>query len=471
MYKERQAIVVTDLGFGDAGKGTIVDYLTRRYSAHTVVRYNGGPQAAHTVVCSDGRYHTFSQFVSGMFVPETQTLLSRFMLINPLNMLKEARHLQACGVPNALQRVQIDRRALVITPFQRAMNRLREIARAGERHGSCGEGVGECMADSLNYGYDLLCAGDLAERDTIRRKLQFMRAAKLEELAALQDCLPQTEDVQRECAIFHDSDYLEVCQDVYLHFSDCVDIIDETAVRALFAQPGTLIFEGAQGILLDENYGFAPYTTWSTTTCANADELLEEHDYAGQIIRLGVMRTYATRHGAGPFPTADHALASLLPEPHNPWNSWQREFRVGHSDLVMTRYSRDIAGNLDCVAITHADRLADLPEWRVCTAYRYRGESVDLSPYFEHSADNIHALRIQRPPNLGHQEQLTHLLQSCVPAYHVLAPADGPRFTSGEQAACLSWFEEALSLPITITSYGPTAEDKEFCQKLGLALS
>ncbi|HET8846443.1 MAG TPA: adenylosuccinate synthetase, partial [Ktedonobacteraceae bacterium] len=163
MQKQQLAIFITDLGFGDAGKGTITDFLARRFSAHTVVRYNGGPQAAHNVVCPDGRHHTFSQFSSGMFLPGTRTLLSRFMLINPLNMLKESRHLNAYGISDALQRVQIDRRALVITPFQRAMNRLREIARADSRHGSCGEGVGECMADSLQYGREMLFTGDLAD--------------------------------------------------------------------------------------------------------------------------------------------------------------------------------------------------------------------------------------------------------------------------------------------------------------------
>src|SRR5579884_2426180 len=98
----RRAICIADLGFGDAGKGTITDYLCRRLNAHTVVRYNGGPQAAHTVVTSDGRYHTFSQFGSGTLVPNVKTLLSRFMLINPLHMLKEERHLRELGVTDAL---------------------------------------------------------------------------------------------------------------------------------------------------------------------------------------------------------------------------------------------------------------------------------------------------------------------------------------------------------------------------------
>lgn len=460
MQQKKQAILLADLGFGDAGKGTITDFLTRRCAARTIVRYNGGPQAAHNVVCADGRHHTFSQFASGMFLPGTSTLLSRFMLLNPLNMLKEARHLHSCGIPDALQRVQIDRRALVITPFQRAINRLREVARASQRHGSCGEGVGECMADALAYGDDVLRVGDLCTRATLARKLLFLREAKRQDFAALLPFLPQTAEVQQECAVFTDPACLEDCIDVYHYFAQGVEIMDERGMRALFAQPGTLLFEGAQGVLLDENYGFAPYTTWSTTTFANAETLVRENDYQGEVIRLGITRTYTTRHGAGPFPTEDQTLAAVLPEPHNSWNDWQRDFRVGHYDFVATRYARDVVGKLDYLAVTHADRLASLPEWRVCTAYHYQGEQTDLSTCFQHTEKQIHALRVQRPPDLAHQEQLTHLLQHCTPAYQTFSHGSRAPITSEEQASCFARIEKALSTPIAITSYGPTAEDK-----------
>lgn len=455
MSKEKQAIVVADLGFGDAGKGTIVDFLTRSSAARTIVRYNGGPQAAHNVVCADGRHHTFSQFASGMFWPGTRTLLSRFMLINPLNMLKEARHLEAVGVPGALQRVQIDRRTLVITPFQRALNRLREIARADQRHGSCGEGIGECMADALADESAALRAGDLADRAALFQKLRRAREAKESDYAELAPFLPRTEVVRQECQVFTDPTYLEACADVYHFFAQTVEMIDENGLRELFEQAGTLIFEGAQGILLDENYGFAPYTTWSTTTFANAEELARENDYTGKVIRLGVTRSYTTRHGAGPFPGEEPALTSVLPEPHNTWNDWQREFRVGYYDLVATRYALEVAGKLDYLAITHADRLAHLPAWRVCTGYDYQGAETDLPDYFQHSGKQINALRVRRPPDLAYQEQLTRRLQACRPVYQAFASSP-----TADHHAYLSFIAEQLSTPLAIISSGPTADDK-----------
>jgi adenylosuccinate synthase len=129
---ERQAVIVTDLGYGDAGKETMVDYLVRQGpedESAVVVRYNGGPQAAHNVVTADGRRHTFAQFGSGSFVPGAQTHLSRFMLINPLNMEPEAEHLQRLGVTDVWERLSVDEDAIVITPWQVAANQLRELAR------------------------------------------------------------------------------------------------------------------------------------------------------------------------------------------------------------------------------------------------------------------------------------------------------------------------------------------------------
>ncbi|HLZ56326.1 MAG TPA: adenylosuccinate synthetase [Ktedonosporobacter sp.] len=463
MSQKKQAIFIADLGFGDAGKGTITDFLTRELSAHTIVRYNGGPQAAHNVVTPDGRHHTFSQFGSGMFLPGTKTLLSRFMLINPLNMLKEARHLSALGISDALARTQIDRRALVITPFQKALNRLREVARGADRHGSCGEGVGECMADHLAHGNVVLFAGDLRDRTTIAQKLRLLRDVKYAELEALCQYLPDTEQVRQERAIFTATGYLEDCIDVYRYFAGQVEVVDEAAIRAIFAQPGAMLLEGAQGVLLDENYGFAPYTTWSTTTFANADSLVQEHHYSGEVIKLGVLRTYATRHGAGPFPTEDPALTRTLPDQHNAWNAWQQTFRVGHLDLVATRYAIDVLGQLDCLVLTHLDRLEMLPEWKICTAYHYQGEEDDLSPYFEQVAGRLTTIKVRHPIDLAHQEQLTRKLWSCAPHYLELPPQ---WLSQVDLATYLPLLEEQLSAPIAILSYGPTATDKQCLRAL-----
>ena len=140
------SIIVVDLGYGDAGKGTVADWLCSPASGRqisTVIRFNGGAQAAHNVVTADGRHHTFAQFGSGSFTPGVRTHLSRFVLVDPLALAAEAAHLAAAGVGDALDRLTIDRDALLTTPYHRAANRAREIARGPGRHCSCGMGIGE----------------------------------------------------------------------------------------------------------------------------------------------------------------------------------------------------------------------------------------------------------------------------------------------------------------------------------------
>src|SRR5579862_8351378 len=136
-----QAILITDLGFGDSGKGTLIDALARRQNARMVVRFNGGAQAGHTVVEAGGRQHVFHQFGSGTLLPGVETYLSRFVLFNPLALFWEEQSLRGLGVTDAYQRLYVDERALLTTPYHVLANRLREYARGARRHGSCGLGI------------------------------------------------------------------------------------------------------------------------------------------------------------------------------------------------------------------------------------------------------------------------------------------------------------------------------------------
>ncbi|HLV97976.1 MAG TPA: adenylosuccinate synthetase [Ktedonobacterales bacterium] len=460
--RERQALLIADLSYGDAGKGSLVDYLTRLHGAHSVVRYNGGAQAAHNVVDNDGRHHTFAQFGSGMFTPGVRTHLSRFMLVNPLNMLKEEQHLSSIGITDAFQRTSIDEDALIITPFQQAANRLQELARDEHRHGSCGMGIGETMADFLAYGSQVLFARDLPHRSTVRTKLRFLHDMKLGQLEQIRDQIPDSEQATQELRILHDPEVIEDCVDFYHYFAGLAAIVPERYFSQLLAQPGTIIFEGAQGILLDEWYGFHPYTTWSTTTLKNAEQLLAEEDYAAEITRIGVMRAYATRHGLGPFVTEDAQLSCALPDAHNENNLWQRQFRVGYLDLVATRYALAIAGLVDYLAVTNLDRLAQLPAWNVCDAYTCHGSTEEtLSDYFVMQGASITQIKPPQHPDLARQERLTQLLWHCRPSYHTVHPRKGPGGDVREaRDVYLAHIEQSLQRPIAVTSYGPTASQK-----------
>lgn len=445
--RAQTAIIVADLTYGDAGKGSIIDFLTRQYTAALVVRYNGGAQAAHNVVTSDGRHHTFAQFGSGMFLPKTKTLLSRFMILDPLAMLNEAEHLQKIGVETPFQRTIIDRRAPIITPFHQAANRLKELARGDNRHGSCGMGVGETVADHLQYADKMLFAGDLCDEALTSQKLGFIKDLKRVQIEAMDDQIPSTKVAKELRAIFEDTELIDACTGVYRYFANVVEIADENGIKSVLLSAKILVFEGAQGVLLDEDYGFHPYTTWSKTTFANANTLLDEIGFSGNIIRLGVTRAYTTRHGAGPFVTEDASLN--VADHHNLTNEWQHDFRVGYLDLVALKYALDVAGDVDCLVVTNFDRLDEFPTLQICNAYHYDGDPSDLAPYFEHDGHVISRINVHRPPTLDHQKRLTELLFNCSPYYEPISKCN-----------YLKHIEENLGYPIGITSHGPTAKDK-----------
>lgn len=418
-------VIVADLGYGDAGKGTVVDWLCSPAAGpgarpRTVVRFNGGAQAAHNVVTPDGRHHTFAQFGSGMFTPGVRTHLSRFVLVDPLALAAEAGHLEQAGVADALGRLTVDRDALLATPYHRAANQARERSRPpGQRHGSCGMGIGETASYALAFPADAPRAGDCERPRTLERKLRLLRAW----LAAHWEPadLPALPDVPS-------------LADAYRAFAERVALTGEDYLTRLLRQ-GPAVFEGAQGVLLDEWHGFHPYTTWSTTTFANAAELLAQ---AGQsAVRLGVTRCYLTRHGPGPLVTQDPTLE--LRERHNMHNEWQGAFRLGHFDAVALRYAIEVSGGVDCVALTHLDA-ADRASLRACDRYLLDG----------HVAGRLTA---GPPGDLDRQAALTQRLLRTTPSY---LPASAVRRADWPDLA-----SQLLGAPVTLTSHGPTALDKQ----------
>jgi adenylosuccinate synthase len=452
--KESSIILVADLGFGDAGKGSIVDALTRKTNAHCVVRYNGGAQAAHNVITPDGRHHTFAQFGSGTFIPGTQTHLSRFMMVHPLAMLAEERHLQSFGVSNAFPRTSIDRQALITTPFHQSANRLKETALGDGRHGSCGMGIGETMSDWLAHGSSVLFAGDLDSRETIIKKLTFLRETKMAQLEGLVAQIPHTDAARRELEIFSDPKVIPAIADIYVHFATLVKLVEPGYLAVILNQRGTTIFEGAQGVLLDEWWGFYPYNTWSTLTFANADTLLRENNFGGKTFKLGLTRAYATRHGAGPFVTEDEQLTAKIQDSHNENNPWQRQFRVGYLDFVALRYALKVIGPIDGLAVTNLDRLDEIPQWRFCDSYRYSNEQNQAAEFFDFRSQQICDIKIPSDPtDLAKQEALTRTLMEMQPVYEDCQK---------DKNAYLRLVSEKLEAPIAMTSFGPTAQEKHY---------
>jgi adenylosuccinate synthase len=455
---QKGAVIVADLGFGDAGKGTMVDYLARQAESAVVVRYNGGPQAAHNVVTMDGRQHTFAQMGSGTFVPGVKTHLSRFMLVNPFNLDREIEYLARLGVADCWERLSIDAGALVITPWHIAANRLREMARGNGRHGSCGQGIGETQWDAIEHPDQAVYARDLASPAALWRKLEWIQGYKYEQIKALS--FEKTSEAEHELRVF-DPEFVKLCTDFYGWFADQAKIVDAGYLGQLLDSHQKAIFEGAQGVLLDEWFGFHPYTTWSTTTLENAETLLFEQGYDEAVTRLGVIRGYGVRHGPGPFPTEDAGLTHEIPDYHNETNRWQREFRVGHLDLVATRYAIDVCQGIDALAVTNIDRMANHRGWKVATAYRPHAAD-DAHKHLVMAGNLAKGIRLGVKDNLDYQEAITNLLTRSAAVYQGVETPSGHGILSTEEdiEAYLDVVADGLNTPITHLSLGPTAEHK-----------
>lgn len=456
MSPSRAAHIVVDLGFGDAGKGTLTDWLVRRHGAGLVVRFNGGAQAGHNVVTDDGRHHTFSQFGAGTFVPGVRTHLARTTVVHPLALLVEARYLAERGAPDALARTTVSEGARLITPFHQAANRLRELARGAGRHGTCGVGVGETVRDALAYPDGALHAGDLTRPSVLVRKAAAAQERLRSELSEVRRAASPHPQAASELALLEAPDVPSRWADAVQALRPRERVVGDGWLAARLRE-GSTVFEGAQGVLLDEWRGFHPHTTWSTCTFDLALVLLREADFDGAIHRLGVLRAYATRHGEGPFPTEEPALASAVPEPHNDAAGWQGGFRVGSFDAVLARYALAACGGVDALALTHLDRLA--ARWPVCEAYQAPAEDAEGGPLVQDAADTarVTALRLGPYRDLAYQERLTRVLATSQPVREALdlgAPPDGraERF--------IAWVESTLGVRVTVTSHGPAARHK-----------
>jgi adenylosuccinate synthase len=340
----RTARVVIGAGYGDEGKGLISDALAASAGADaTVIRFNGGAQAGHTVTLDDGRRHVFHHVGSGAFAG-APTYLSRFFVANPILLAEELGELAALG---AHPRVAIDPAAPVTTPYDMMINQIAEQARGGGRHGSCGLGFGETVERAMHPQF-ALTAGMLERPTEVRALLLRIRSDWVPGRLAALGVAPSEADR----ALIASDAILERWLEDAAAFLAAV-----TLGRADMLRPATsLVFEGAQGLMLDQHRGAFPHVTRSNTGLRNVLALAPEMG-VGRLDITYVTRAYTTRHGAGPL-AHERAQAphDRTAEETNIPNPWQGSLRYGVLDLSVLQ--RAIAADLSDaagagVAISH----------------------------------------------------------------------------------------------------------------------
>lgn len=285
-----QAQVVLGAAFGDEGKGLVTDYLcSQAHPPPLVVRFNGGAQAAHTVQNPEGLRHVFRHIGSGALIG-SPTFLSEFFIINPMDFMFEVEHLIKLHQP---PRVLVHPDSLVTTPYDMMINMILEEQRGANKHGSCGLGINETVERSQHKDY-MITVKDLFSRQFLFSKLEKIREVWLPK--RLKACGITQLDATWQPLI--------AAKNILLKFLESVEYFKqkiEVAQNSVLQEWEQCMFEGAQGLLLDQNSRFFPYVTRSNTGIKNVLSLLENQNIDSLNIYY-VTRAYLTRHGAGPLP-------------------------------------------------------------------------------------------------------------------------------------------------------------------------
>ncbi|AFC86848.1 adenylosuccinate synthase [Frateuria aurantia] len=357
-----KSVVILGAQWGDEGKGKIVDLLTERVSA--VARFQGGHNAGHTLVIK-GKKTVLRLIPSGILREDAQCLIGNGVVLSPAALMQEVGELEANGV-DVRSRLRVSPATPLIMPYHIAVDKAREIAAGGKAIGTTGRGIGPAYEDKVARRSirvaDLMYPNELPEK--IRTAVDYHNFILTQWLKA--------EPV----------DYQTVLDEALQWGEYLRPLVDDVAtiLHDVRKEGGNILFEGAQGTLLDIDHGTYPYVTSSNTTVGGA--LAGTGVGAGDIdYVLGICKAYATRVGGGPFPTELHdEMGETIRKKGNEFGAVTgRPRRCGWIDLVALKRAVQING-INGLAITKLDVLDGLPSIKVCIAYEYRGKRRDLAP-------------------------------------------------------------------------------------------
>lgn len=364
--------VIVGAQWGDEGKGKITDLLAE--GADVVVRYQGGSNAGHTVV-AEGHRLKMHLIPSGILYPRVLCIMADGMVVDPEVLLEELRGLEERGI-SLTQRLRISRNAHVIFSYHRRLDQLEEERKGGAKIGTTLRGIGPAYADkSARWG---LRMGDLCSPERLRglltERVRFYNRLFVQVYGA--EPLPEEETVER---------YVEYGRRLEPFVANTTALLQRA-----YREGKRILFEGAQGTLLDLDYGSYPFVTSSHTVAAGACLGTGIPPQAVQEV-IGVSKAYTTRVGSGPFPTELHdALGDHIREAGAEFGTTTgRPRRCGWLDGVLLRYAALVNG-LTALAIMKLDVLSGLPTLRLAVAYECNGRRV---PPEEVEVDQLHKYR------------------------------------------------------------------------------
>ena len=425
----RKADILLGLQWGDEGKGKMVDVLTPKYDI--VARFQGGPNAGHTLEF-EGQKYVLRSIPSGIFQGGKINLIGNGVVLDPILFRKEAEELATSG-HKLQERLYISKKAHLILPTHRLLDQANEAAKGKAKIGTTGKGIGPTYTDKISRNG--LRVGDIhdgfAEKYAQARNRHIDMIHMLNASAVANGGAPVSMDGLEEL----EKEWMESIE--YLRQFRFVD--SEHFVNKALAADKTILCEGAQGSLLDVDFGSYPFVTSSNTVCAGACTGLGlAPSRIGEV--YGIFKAYCTRVGAGPFPTElfDETGKQIRAIGHEYGAVTGRERRCGWIDLVALRYTIMLNG-VTQLLMMKSDVLDTFPVIKACTAYRVNGE---LTRDFPFSIDkNVEPVYEEFP---GWQTDLTHCTkQEELPAAFI---------------HYVNFLERELGTPIKIISVGPDRE-------------
>lgn len=353
--------VLLGLQWGDEGKGKVVDVLTPRYDV--VARFQGGPNAGHTLEF-DGHKYVLRSIPSGVFQNGSLNIIGNGVVLDPVLFMQEAKELERSGID--LRKVlKISRKAHLIMPTHRLLDAAGEKAKGKAKIGTTGKGIGPTYTDKVSRNGLRLGDTELDFEERYKRA----RDRHVEMLKAAEADLSQLPELEKTW--FEAVGYLKT-----------FDIVDsEHLINRMLRDNKKVLCEGAQGTMLDVDFGSYPFVTSSNTVAAGAcTGLGVAPRNIGDV--FGIFKAYCTRVGAGPFPTElhDETGARIRDLGHEYGAVTGRERRCGWIDLVALRYAIMINGVTKLIMMK-SDVLDDFATIKACTAYRINGKLTEEMPY------------------------------------------------------------------------------------------
>jgi len=357
------SFVVLGAQWGDEGKGKMTDYLAEK--ADVVVRFQGGNNAGHTVEVGEKQYK-LHLIPSGILYKEKLNIIANGVVVDPEALFKEIEYLEGLGENITPDRLIVSDRAQVIMPYHKVLDKLKEEARGKNDIGTTRKGIGPCYSDKVDRNGIRVC--DLIKPEVLRSKLEEYLPTKNKAITKL-----------------YGGEALRL-DEVYAKYLDygkrLKPYVQDTSVRIFDAikENKKVLFEGAQGTLLDIDFGSYPYVTSSNTT---AGGVCVGTGIGPTMINsaVGVVKAYTTRVGKGPFPTElnDKVGDWIREKGHEYGTTTGRSRRCGWLDLVILKTAARVSG-LTSFAVTKIDTLAGLEKLKICVGYKFEDKIIDYFP-------------------------------------------------------------------------------------------